>query len=326
MARAKAAREALPPAPSAGTLSQVLANVEFRALWATEALSVAGDQLAKVALAIMVYTRTQSAFWAALVYAMTFLPALAGGLGLSQLADRCPRRTLLVSGALIQATFVGLMALPGMPLAVLCGLVFAVQLVAAPANAAQQAITRETFDSDMLYLRSQDLRGITTNTMMLVGLGGGGLLVTLIGTSWALVADATTFVVAAAILRRWVRQRTSAGGAADRWFDGVRHVFGDRRLRVLLALSWLVGLAVVPEGLAAPIADELGAPDQSVGWLLAADPLGFLIGAFLLSRYACPATRQRLVFGLSMCSVQGLGKVVSQQVSSSLTGRSGSQA
>ncbi|MGH3452096.1 MAG: MFS transporter, partial [Haloechinothrix sp.] len=148
----------MPPAPSAGTLSQVLANVEFRALWATEALSVAGDQLAKVALAIMVYTRTQSAFWAALVYAMTFLPALAGGLGLSQLADRCPRRTLLVSGALIQATFVGLMALPGMPLAALCGLVFAVQLVAAPANAAQQAITRETFDSDMLYLRSQDLR------------------------------------------------------------------------------------------------------------------------------------------------------------------------
>ncbi|HEY7592819.1 MAG TPA: MFS transporter, partial [Actinophytocola sp.] len=70
--------------------SAVLAVPEFRALWLAEAQSVFGDQLAKVALTILVYDRTGSALLAATAYALTFLSALAGGLGLSQLADRFP--------------------------------------------------------------------------------------------------------------------------------------------------------------------------------------------------------------------------------------------
>jgi hypothetical protein len=41
----------------------VLAIREFRALWAAELLSVAGDQLARVGLAVLVYGRTGSAGW-----------------------------------------------------------------------------------------------------------------------------------------------------------------------------------------------------------------------------------------------------------------------
>src|SRR5690606_40499353 len=52
-----------------------------------------------------------SPLWSAVVYAMTFLPALFGGVGLSQLADRLPRRTLLVSCLLVQAVLVGIMAI-----------------------------------------------------------------------------------------------------------------------------------------------------------------------------------------------------------------------
>src|SRR5690606_30177455 len=52
--------------------SRVVANREFRGLWLAEALSIAGDQLAKVALAILVYQRTASPLWSAVVYAMTF--------------------------------------------------------------------------------------------------------------------------------------------------------------------------------------------------------------------------------------------------------------
>jgi hypothetical protein len=39
----------------------VLAVAEFRAMWAAELLSVCGDQLARVALAVLVYQRTSSA-------------------------------------------------------------------------------------------------------------------------------------------------------------------------------------------------------------------------------------------------------------------------
>jgi len=44
-----------------GTLSGVFRIAEFRWLWCAVVLSVAGDQLARVALAVLVYGRTGSA-------------------------------------------------------------------------------------------------------------------------------------------------------------------------------------------------------------------------------------------------------------------------
>ncbi|MFF5988100.1 MFS transporter [Prauserella flavalba] len=283
-------------------MNVAIRNPEFRALWLAEAQSVAGDHLTTVALAIVVYGRTGSALWAAVVYALTFLPALAGGLGLSQLADRFPRRTVLVTCALIQAVLVGAMAIPGTPLALLCVLVVGVRLAGAPVNAAQNALTREIFDDDEVYLRSQDLRGITTNIAMLAGLAAGGVLVTALGPSWALAIDAVTFAVAAAVVRWQVRARPPAGDPDGPWFGAAQWVFGQRRLRVLLAFSWLVGLAVVPEGLAAPLAHQIGAGEQAVGWLLAADPVGFILGAFVLSRFVSAENRRRYVGVLAIAA------------------------
>ena len=42
------------------TYREVFAVAEFRALWLAQLLSVAGDQLAKVALTVLVYDRTRS--------------------------------------------------------------------------------------------------------------------------------------------------------------------------------------------------------------------------------------------------------------------------
>jgi MFS family permease len=282
--------------------SAVLAVPEFRALWFAEAQSVFGDQLAKVALTILVYERTGSAFLAATAYALTFLSALAGGLGLSQLADRFPRRKLMVTCTLGQAVVVGLMAIPGMPIALLCALVFAIGLIQSPAAAAQNAVTREVFTDDELYLRSQDLRGITTNTLMLIGLAGGGVLVVAIGTSWALAIDAVTFLVSTVVVHRYVKNRMVAGSREDGWFTAAKWVFGNSRMRVLLTLSWLVGLVVIPEGLVAPLAQQLGATDAAVGWLLAADPLGFVIGTYVLSRFVGATHRVRFMGLLAICS------------------------
>lgn len=277
------------------TMRATIANREFRTVWLAEAQSVLGDQLTTVALSLTVYQRTGSALLGAVAYALTFLPALAGGLGLSHLADRYPRRTVLVVTALAQAVFVGAMAVPGMPLVPLCGFLVLARLAGSPSNAAQNALTREIFTDDELYLRSQDIRGITTNTAQLLGLAGGGLLVTTTGPSWALAVDAMTFAISAAALRRWVRARPAAANGTATWFGAIRWVAMQRRLRVLLGLSWLVGLATVPAGLVAPLAREIGASDQAVGWLLAADPLGFIAGVFVLSRYVSAESRRRIV-------------------------------
>lgn len=280
----------------------MLAVTEFRALWFAEAQSIFGDQLAKVALTILVYDRTESPLFAALVYALSYLSALAGGLGLSQLADRFPRRSLMVTCTAAQAVLVALMAIPDTPIPVLCVLVLGVGLAQAPALAAQNAVTREIFTDDELYLRSQDLRGITTNTLMLLGLAGGGLLVVAIGTSLALAINAFTFLISAVVVRRYLRNRVAAGSKEDGWFGAAKWVFGNDRMRVLLTLSWLVGFVVIPEGLVAPLAGELGAPDAAVGWLLAADPLGFVFGTYVLSRFVSAQQRVRIVGVLATAS------------------------
>src|SRR5581483_10715606 len=78
-----------PATPAAGTASeratfgQVFAVGEFRALWLALILSVAGDQLARVAMTVLVYQRTRSPLLTALTYAMTFLPWVVGGIALS---------------------------------------------------------------------------------------------------------------------------------------------------------------------------------------------------------------------------------------------------
>lgn len=64
---------------------EVFAVGEFRALWAAQVLSYTGDQFAQMAIAILVYGRTHSAFLTALAYALTYLPR--GGAG-----DRGPAR------------------------------------------------------------------------------------------------------------------------------------------------------------------------------------------------------------------------------------------
>jgi MFS family permease len=286
--------------------SAALAVTEFRALWFAEAQSIFGDQLAKVALTILVYEQTQSALWAAVVYALTFLSALVGGLGLSQLADRFRRRQLIVVCTLTQGVLVGVMAIPDMPIIVLGALVLLVGFAQSPALAAQNAVTREIFTDDELYLRSQDLRGITTNTLMLLGLAGGGVLVVAIGTTWALGINAVTFLISAGLVHRFLQNRAAAGGRHDTWFGAAKWVFGNGRMRVLLTLSWLVGLVVIPEGLVAPLASELGVTNAAVGWLLAADPLGYVVGTFVLSRYVTAENRVRAIGVLATLSSAAL--------------------
>ena len=80
------------PAEHQASYREVFAVGEFRALWSAQVLSYAGDQFAQVAIAILVYDRTGSAFFTALAYALTYLPPIIGGPLLSGLADLFPRR------------------------------------------------------------------------------------------------------------------------------------------------------------------------------------------------------------------------------------------
>jgi predicted MFS family arabinose efflux permease len=83
---------------------------------------------------------------------------------------------------------------------------------------------------------------------------------------------------------------------------GARLVWRDPALRALVALNWLAGFYVVPEALAAPYANAIGAgTGAAVGWLMAADPLGSVIGAWIFGRRWVPEAVQ--VRGLGVLGI-----------------------
>src|SRR5215475_10114997 len=94
------------------TFGDVVRVREYRAIWLADAQSIAGDQIARVSLAILVFERTGSTGLTALVYALTYMPAIVGGTFLAGIADRFPRRDVMVCCDLIRAVLFGVVAIP----------------------------------------------------------------------------------------------------------------------------------------------------------------------------------------------------------------------
>lgn len=276
---------------------------EFRALFAAQSVSVVGDQFARVALSVLVFDRTGSPAWTALTYGLTFLPDLVGGPLLSGLADRHPRRGLMVTTDFARAVLVALMAVPGLDLWLVCVLLVAVQLIGAPASAARGALLPAVLGEDA-YPAGQALMQTVTQAAQVIGFAGGGALVAAIGTSGVLLADAGTFLLSAALVLWLVRPRPVPAGAADGpvvrrtwWSDltaGADLVWSDLRLRSLVLFACVSGFYIVGEALAVPYADALGGGAITVGFMFAAYAAGAAGGMLLVARLPLP-TRLRLL-------------------------------
>jgi hypothetical protein len=139
-----------------------------------------------------------------------------------------------------------------------------------------------------------------------VGFAAGGLVVAVVGSHVALLIDALTFAASALLLRAGLQHRPAIATAYRRGLEqiavGIRTVGRDRRLRILLALAWLAGFWIVPEGLAAPYAATHGGGPISVGILLAANPAGNLIGVLVLTRWVPSALRPTVLGPLALAS------------------------
>ena len=290
------------------TFSDLFAVGEFRALWLAQVLSVIGDQLARVALTLAVYDRTRSALLAAVTFAASVVPTFIGGVALAGLADRLPRRRVMITCDVLRAAGVLAMAIPGMPLAALVILLFAVTLIGAPFTAARAAVYPDILSGDRYVLGN----AVTLTTLQLAQVAGfalGGAIVGFLGVRAALVADAATFAVSALLIRIWVRARAASmpsrqhpSSHADDLIAAIRLVFASPALRTPMLLGWLAAFYNAPEGVAAPLASSLHAGTTAVGLILAAAPLGAAAGAVAFSRLVRPAARLRWMQPLAIAS------------------------
>jgi MFS family permease len=311
---------------------EVFAVAPFRALFRADLLSLLGDQVAVVALTVLLYQRSGgSPLVAALGYASSFVPWVIGGPLLAAWAERRPARAVMVGCDLARAGMIGLAALPGMPLPVLGILVFAAAMLAPPFESARSATQVRILPGDT-YAVAISLQGATHYGAQVLGFLGGGSLVLLLSARGALGLDALTFLLSAAILRSGLAHlpagqpddepverphdqpidpahATDGDPAPKRtrpsvWreaIEGWAVVRSDRRLIGPLLLS-IAGAAygIVPDAVATAYAASLGHGASGVGVLLAATAAGSIVAGLVLGRLARPSTRERLMYPLAL--------------------------
>jgi hypothetical protein len=300
---------------------------EFRALWGAQLASVIGDQLARVALTILVYDRTGSALLAAVTFMVSVVPVFIGGVTLAWLADRFPRRRVMIVCDLLRCALVLLMALPGVPIALLVLLLAVVTVIGAPFTAARAAIYPEVLAGDK-YTAGTAVTLTTNQFAQVIGFAVGGGVVALLGTRPSLAVDAATFAVSALLVGCWVRarpapapRRARAAPASRLDADGVsgtspaaeygaraglagatRMVFGAPVLLLPMLFGWLAAFYNAPEGLAAPLARSLGGGAAAVGAILAAQVFGEAAGMLAFGRLVRPERRLRLMGPLAVAA------------------------
>jgi MFS family permease len=298
------------------TFAAVFGIGEFRALWIAQVVSVVGDQLARVAITLLVFNQTRSALLAAIAFAASVVPTFVGGLTLSGLADRWPRRQVMIACDLSRAVMVSVMALPWMPIGIRVGLLFLVTMVSAPFTSARAALYPDILHGDR-YVLGTAVTLTTLQFAQVLGFAVGGALVGFFGVRASLLVDAATFLLSAVIIQLWVRRRPAVPGQptqattadlarggrpASGLRAGLRLIFATPALLVPMLFGWLSTFYNVPEGIAAPLGHALGGGDVAVGLILAAGAFGASVGAVLFGRLVQPRQRLRWMGTLATMS------------------------
>jgi MFS family permease len=298
--------------PPRATFRDVFAVREFRVLWSSVVLSTAGDRLALVALTLLVYSRTRSPLLAALVYAAGYLPWVVGGLFLADVADRRPRRSVMVFCDAARAVLVAAMVIPHAPIGALVALLFAATMFAPPFESARASITPDILQGERYVLGTAILQ-TTFLAAQVLGAVGAGVAVAFIGVRRSLAIDSATFVLSGLLILIGTRARPAAArpealepSALARMRGGFRLVFGDPALRTLLLLGWLVIFYTIPEGIAAPYAARLGGGSIATGLVIASTTLSTTIAIPLFTRFVRPRQRSNLMGPLAVLTCGSL--------------------
>lgn len=249
-----------------------------RRLWVATAVSVLGDYVGLAALLLVAHDRAGGVLGSATIFAVMALPGLlSGALGGSWL-DQLPRDRAMVmlqlvgAGAISIPLFVGGLA----PVLVAAALLGGVRTAMVSLRAAAMA----EGVPDPLRGPLLALLNTTEQATQVLGFGTGTTIALLVGTSTALIVDAASFVVGAAVL---AQLRLVAPQSRDRSpvTAGIRDIFADPVLRLLAPLVWVTAtVGSLPEALASGVArDSAWTPI-----VFAAGPAGQAITMLIVGR------------------------------------------
>ena len=277
-----------------------------RALLTSKAMSICGDQLARVAVALLVLHQTHSVALAAVAFAASLIPGFVGATFLAGVGDRQSRRSVLIVGDAGRALVIVGLAIPHQPVWLVLCLVGLVSLLDGPCAAARAALLKTLNRGTSHYQRATSVDEALSQTGQAFGYLIGGSIVLLLGITNGLLLDAATFAVSGVLIAARVPRdqpppaAAAAGppGSASTWpaQDRTRqrrliadsavgwHALLAPTCRPLILRTWLMTAATVaPEGVAVAWATHLGHGPFEAGLLLAANPIGAVAGLIFLT-------------------------------------------
>ena len=294
-------------------LAMLRHNRDLRALFAAQVVSFAGDWFCYVALLGLVNDLTDSSLLVALVFVSQTLPAFLVSPVAGAAADRFDRRRIVVTVSFVQAgaALVLLGAGPGR-----VWLAFAAQATIAAFGAfvlpaSQAAVPNLARDDDELKAATA-LFGSTWGAMLAIGAALGGGFAAAFGRDASFVADAVSFLLAAALvatIRRPMQQRRDTPRSGQRlrpladMKEGLLHAKRDRALLALMSSKATFALGAGTVGiLAILVTESFGGGDGATGLLLGMRGLGIGLGPIIAARLIGPSLSRLL----RLCGLAGL--------------------
>ena len=220
----------------------------YRRYFAGQIVSLSGNWMQMVAEMWLILQLTGSGVAVGVTAALQFLPIMLFGAWGGVLADRWPKRKLLlVTQTLMAAPAIALWGLTATG-AVLPWMVFALVFVRGAVNAIDNP-TRQSFVIEMVgadrLVNAVGLNSVLIHSARIVGPAGAGVLIATIGIAPCFLLNAATFGVMIWALRGmdpsglWATEidESERGGVRD----AVRYVRGEPRLLIPLLMMLVVG-------------------------------------------------------------------------------------
>jgi len=306
----------LPPAQRRPGFRETFKALEVRnfRLLVSGLLAVSiGGWVQRIAQDWLVLTLTGSATAVGITTALQFLPTLLFGLYGGVIADRFPKRKVLLVTQITMGTLPAIMAVLALTGDVHVWQVYSMALILGLATAVDNP-TRQSFVTELVgKQRLRNAISMVSSTFQLGSLIGpalGGLMIGTLGTGWAFALNSLTFFASISALLRMREDEMPGLKAArkagqgmrirDGLRDGVKYAFHEPAVRWAIALVGIFGMFTIslPVTLTAfaDVVFDTGA--TGYGLLNSTVAVGSLTGALLSARRIRP-TRLRNLVGIA---------------------------
>jgi hypothetical protein len=274
------------------TYRQLFGIAEFRALFATQCLSVAAASIGSLALATITYSATGNALLSGLAMFGGPLIRLAASWFLLSASDLLRPRQAMAAVAAIGCAADLLQAIPGMPWGVRFGILALPWVAMSATGGSMLALVSDILPAGS-YVFGRATLNIAVGGMQIVGYALGGLLLLYLDTPALFLSAAAASGLAVLLVVTGVGDHPprSAGQPLVRQARTInRMLLSSPLLRPVFLAAWIPnGLIVGCESLFVPLAGH------AAGYLFAATAAGMLCGDILVGRFLPAQARTWLI-------------------------------